>query len=122
LKLVYLAGPYSPLNKGENSFVQREDFINNSRRAAIWCAENGIGYFSPHLNSAHFDAAVPHVDYEFWMEMDFLILGKCDALVLLNGWEHSLGAKRERDFALKNDIPVFQFIGDKQEILEWSTK
>jgi Domain of unknown function (DUF4406) len=34
-------------------------------------------------------------------------LERCDALFLVEGWEKSIGARREREYAINTNIPVF---------------
>ena len=64
------------------------------------------------------------MEYEQWMDFDFSLIEHCDAVVRLNAehgeyfQEHSPGADREVEFALRNDIPVFYGIEALEEWLE----
>lgn len=70
-------------------------------------AKAGIGYICPHLNSAWFETLVPEVPPAFYYEMGLLQLEACDAILMLEGWEESKGAKVEHGFAEDWDIPIF---------------
>ena len=41
-----------------------------------------------------------HISYEDFMTADIRILTRCDGILMLNGWQQSHGAKRERQVAL----------------------
>lgn len=46
--------------------------------------------------------------YTNTLNADCAILERCDALFLCSGWEKSRGAVIEHEFAIDNDIPIFQ--------------
>lgn len=103
--MVYVAGPLSKGNVAHNV------------RKAIEIAEKlwEIGYvpFIPHLT--HFWSCIsPHPDEEyidkngklaFWLEYDFEVLKRCQALFRIRG--ESVGADMEVELANKSKIPVF---------------
>jgi hypothetical protein len=45
--------------------------------------------------------------YEDWMQVDFLLLASCQAVLALPGWDKSAGTRRELLFAGERGIPVF---------------
>lgn len=95
-KFVYIASPYT---RGDN-------FVNLQRQ--IECAnelyDRGFIPISPLLNSV-FCNMQKERDWKFWMEIDYALLSKCDALIRLSG--ESTGADAEVEYAYKNNIPVY---------------
>jgi len=110
-KIVYIAGPYSGATEAE---VTRN--IENARALALCLAVNHVQFVCPHLNSAHFDTAVPQVKYSFWVNMYLALLGRCDAIVTLPNWQRSKGAVAEVEFAKRCGIPVF---ADLDALIAW---
>ena len=115
VKLVYIAGPYSGPD-----YLAIDRNIAAAREAAAWLAEHGIGFFCPHLNSAHFEVVTPRVEPEFWYALDLRLLEACDALLFLEGWQQSKGAKGELDFAAARIMPVFFYPLYREELLRWA--
>lgn len=92
---IYIAGPYTQGDVGEN--VQRAIV------AGELVSQRGHIPFIPHLN--HFwHLLLPH-DYEFWLEYDMQWLLKCDAMLRLKG--ESDGADFEESVAYANHIKVY---------------
>lgn len=113
--IVYLSGPYRDVD-GITGF----DRNTNARRAwdvAVNMWRAGYVVICPHMNT--FDMETPMEDdftdkelEDIFIGGDLLIIDKCDAVVMLPGWEMSMGAKMERDHALRNNIPVWYWGGD----------
>lgn len=101
--LVYLAGPIS------------SDPLGHTHEA-IGIADNllakGFVPFVPHL-SVLWQMIKPKQHAE-WLEMDFEILRRCDALLRIPG--ESIGADMEVVFAKENGIPVMWTI---ESLLDW---
>jgi uncharacterized UPF0146 family protein len=95
--IVYTAGKYSG-NVDEN--------IANARKVAIELWEMGHAVICPHLNSAHMELDCK-ATWEDYLNGDLEIISRMDAIVMLEGWEDSKGAKMELDFARKLNIPVY---------------
>lgn len=53
--------------------------------------------------------------YEDYMDIDMVLLKKCDAILMLDGWEESRGATREFGYASRNDLPIFYSINEIPE-------
>ena len=100
-RVVYVAGPYSaPTHTGiaANILAARECAMK------VWQA--GAAAICPHLNThSHFevDSGLTYQDY---MDGDFEILKKCDAVFMMPTWEQSKGAKMEHEFARQHFIPI----------------
>lgn len=59
--------------------------------------KRGVPAFSPHALAA-FPTAHSCATYERWMEYDFVMLARCTHLLMIAGWERSLGAQRELEW------------------------
>jgi hypothetical protein len=97
--IVYLSGRYS----GE---IDRN--INAARDVAVKLWDMGYTVFTPHLNTYHFEMDCK-AKYEDYIAGDLEILARCDAMVLLDGWQESVGAKIEKEFAEKVKIPIYKY-------------
>lgn len=103
---VYIAGPYSKGDVGEN--------VRNAVLVADEVSAFGHVPYIPHLTHL-WHMILPH-EYEFWMDYDFEWLKKCDCLIRLSG--ESKGADEEVRFAKKLSIPVYDGIYEwKQEMI-----
>ena len=101
--LVYVAGPYTPTN-GKTI----EQNIDNAADLAYWVWEAGMTAICPHKNTQGFDDL--GADRFYMGNLD--ILERCDAVIMVDGWEKSFGAKMERIIASRNGIPVFYDLSD----------
>lgn len=104
MKLIYVAGPYRAKTVA--------DITRNIRRAEsvamqVWA----LGYpaICPHINSAHFDGVA--CDKVFLAGM-IELLDRCDAMILVDGWERSVGTLAEIEHAKERGIPVFRSLGE----------
>ena len=102
MKILYIAGPYMG-----PTYRHIEANIMDARLAAIELAEAGIGFFCPHLNSAHFEQWTPDVPESFWKTLDMQMLKHCDAILMLPRWDKSSGARAEKVEAERLGLPVF---------------
>ena len=116
MKVIYTAGPYS--SKDPNEVDQN---ILNARKVATEMVKKGWGFFCPHLNSAQFERTLPDVPYTFWIALCLRMLSQCDAIVMMEGWEKSKGARTEHDFALEKGILVYYGIDQVPEISDFLT-
>ena len=101
MKLVYIAGPYMGSN-----YHETESYIAYARGWAERVARAGHAYYCPHLNNGHFDAIAPDVPKDFWREMNVNILRRCDAVLLLPGWDTDEATQRDVHYAETWGIPV----------------
>jgi hypothetical protein len=104
-RVIYVAGPYT-----------KPDPVANTHAAMkVWdrLFDAGLTPIVPHWSLfQHFLNPRP---YEDWMEYDFAIIERCDALLRLPGV--SEGADREVEFAEDRHIPVFYSLED---VYEWA--
>ena len=108
MKLIYIAGPFRALTAWQ--------IIKNIFRAACvaldaWKA--GFSVHCPHLNNGIFQGELPE---SVWLNGDKEVVKRCDALLLVEGWEKSEGTKDEMRLAQEMDIPVFDELKD---LIRW---
>lgn len=115
MKRVYIAGPYS--NEDENIV---ETNVKKAMDMANDLIEAGFAPFCPHLT--HFLHKNQPQPYEKWLEIDFIFLESCDALIRLEG--KSPGADKEVKLAEYLGIKVYyqldHLIEAEQKALEVS--
>lgn len=98
MKLAYVAGPYR--SKTINGIVQN---IREAEAIAGELWKRGFAVICPHKNTALLDGIVPD---QTFLDGDFVMLRRCDLVVLTPRWEESVGARAERDEAERYGIPV----------------
>jgi hypothetical protein len=97
--LVYVSGRYSG-NVDEN--------IAAAAEVAVQLWERGHAVLCPHLNTAHFEKFCK-ATYEQYIAGDLDMISRCDAIVMLVGWEDSRGAVIERDYATDLGMPIYYY-------------
>lgn len=103
MKLVYVAGPY----RAET----REGVAQNvaaARHVGRLCVQKGWFPVLPTVNTAHFDHDFPGLaDDQYWLDGTMELMRRCDAVVLVDGWQYSSGAKAEIEEARKMGLKVY---------------
>ena len=112
MPVVYVAGAFRAKPDPHNQWVQHCN-IRKAEGVAHRVWGLGAAAVTPHLNTVNFQGSLPD---SVWLDGDLAILAKCDAVVMVDGWEDSEGAKAEQQFALARGIPVFYSV---QELTEW---
>ena len=102
-KLLYTAGPMRD-KRGEYWVGEN---IRKAREVMLELVRMGYAVFCPHTNSAFCGGALP--DDAVWLDVDREIISRCDGVVFLPGWPQSEGSWCEREFAIANDIPCFDW-------------
>lgn len=100
MKVVYIAGPF----RGRDAW-ERESNIRRAEEAALWVWASGMVALCPHTNTRFFDGALPD---HIWLDGDLELLKRCDAVLLVDGWRASAGAKAEVTLAHELKLPVFE--------------
>lgn len=85
------------------------DYIDVAVAYAVMLMRKGHSVIVPHL-MAH--EGFSGFGYERFMQMDFEILERCDAIFLIPNWINSPGAKRELKYALDNGVTVYDNIDE----------
>jgi nucleoside 2-deoxyribosyltransferase len=100
--LIYIAGPY----RGSV-----DTNIAAARKVAAECYKAGHDVICPHLNSAKMDEDTGLPD-EFWLQTTMNLLKRCDAIVLVPGWQNSSGSKAEVAYAKSVGMSVYEDVPD----------
>lgn len=114
MKIVYIAGKLTGANNWE--------IAQNVRRAetvAFEVAKLGAMPLIPHANTGmNFFGTL---DEAFWYAGTLELLRRCDAIVLVPGWQLSKGALAERDEAYRRGVYVFDFekVDEFQTLALW---
>ena len=93
---VYVAGPMTGL-PGFN--------YSAFNRAAAWLRAQGLHVENPAENKAPVDA-----EWIDWMRLAISQLIKCDAIILLNGWQQSRGATVEYERAKGLGLWIYSMV------------
>ena len=104
LKVIYVAGPYraeTPLKTLHN--------IRRAEAVALQIWQAGHVALTPHMNTRLFDGECPD---EMWLAGGLELLRRCDAIMLVTGWETSAGTLIEIEEAKRLDMNIYETIGD----------
>lgn len=99
MKVFYIAGPY----RADNPRKILEN-IRAAEAVAIEVWKSGNVALCPHLNSRFMDGICD--DFVF-LEGAIELMKRCDAVILVPGWEKSKGALAEVEMARKLNIHVY---------------
>lgn len=115
--LIYVAGPYRA--------ATREAIASNieaARLVGISAAELGWFPVIPHANTAHMELDLPDLGDDFWLRGTMEMMERCDAVMLVPGWENSAGTKGEMARADALRIPIFrtlETLPSARAFIEW---
>ena len=99
MRVVYVAGKF----RGPSHWAIHEH-IRAAERVALSVWALGAAALCPHLNTIHFQDALPD---DVWLAGDLALLGRCDALMTVDNWRESQGARAEVAYAHAHGIAVF---------------
>ena len=97
--LIFVSGPY---RADTQVGVAINIYDAGEIAKAIW--QKGHYALCPHMNSAHMDGIVPD---EQFLAGDLVMLSKCDAVCLVDGWSKSVGAVAEVKLARRLGIHIY---------------
>lgn len=108
-RLVYVSGPYTAKTPELTD-------LNIARAKAVGLAVRAAGYVPvvPHIAIV----PCPTLSWQTAMDECLELLGVCDAILLMEGWEHSEGARIEHLQAREWKMPIFRSIQELREGLE----
>jgi hypothetical protein len=114
MKIVYLAGPL----RGKNGW-QMELNIRRAEELSLRVWQLGAACICPHsMNRYFFGALGPHGDQMF-LDGDFEIIRRCDAILFTPDWKKSTGARAEHKVAKQHGITILY---DLDELEAWLVK
>jgi len=96
-KLIYLASPYTAGSKKAQAERYEAACIVTAK-----LIKDGLFVFSPIVHSHHLVKYGLDGDWEFWSDMDKIMIDKCDMMyvLMLNGWHESVGVDAEIHYAI----------------------
>lgn len=112
IPLIYIAGPF----RGPTPYDVKCN-VHAAERVGLEVARRGGYPVIPHTMTQSFDKQLTD---EFWLEGTMRLLRCCEAIVLVPGWERSLGARAERDYA-EGKLPIFYWAYEefRDQLTEW---
>lgn len=112
MKLVYVAGPFRSMNTdGSTNCWGIQKNVMRAMDVALEVWKGGHVAICPHSNTMFFQNA-DGVPDGAWLKGDLIILEKCHAMVLVEGWHRSSGTREEIKFANQNKIPVYESVAN----------
>lgn len=103
ISLLYVAGAFT-----SQSQELLDDLTKQADIIALEAWRCGWSVISPHKNCLGY-MPDEDMDYQKWMNALVAQISRCDALLLLPGWEHSKGVQMEVRFAKEFGIPVYDY-------------
>ena len=118
MKIVFIAGPY----RGVDAWEVAENIRRAERVGFVVASVAGVMPLIPHANTAHFDGTMTD---EFWLAGTQELLRRCDAIVMVDGWQSSSGSIAELAQARADGMAVF-FAADERKrnwrgLIEWAS-
>lgn len=110
MKVVCLLGPY----RASTEFEVHQN-IQAAERVALEVWKLGAVCICLHKNTAYFGGALPD---ETWLEGDFELIRRSDAVLMMDKWMFSIGARNERTLAFNIGKPIFYSLKELQRYLE----
>ena len=108
MQLIYIAGPF----RAPTPYEQEQN-IRSAEALALKVWKRGAACICPHTNTRFFQGAAPDA---VWLDGDLEMVLRVDAVLMTPDWERSVGARAEREFALKHSVPVLYSL---EELDQW---
>lgn len=100
--IIYIAGPISGIpNRNRDAFAAARALVSQAEPSAFVIAPFDIFQAAPCAEGCS------ALEWAMAMVVCLSLIEIADRVVMLPGWESSRGARRERDYALERDIPIF---------------
>src|SRR5947207_11192639 len=110
MRVIYVAGKLS----GPNNFEIARN-VAAAEDVGLRVAQFGAMPLSPHSNTGlKFFGTITE---DFWYEGTLELLRRCDAVIMVPGYESSRGARAECEEAHRLNLPVFFVVEDRIDSL-----
>lgn len=104
--VIYVAGPYrAPSAKEISENVRRAEAVGQE------ILRRGHVALCPHSMTHDWDIGTGLAD-EVFLETDLVLLSRCDAICMVEGWDRSVGARAELDRACDLRLLVLWCVDD----------
>lgn len=113
MKVVYVAGKF----RGKSAWDIAEN-VRAAERVGLEVARAGAMPLIPHANTAHFHG---EGEDQFWLDGTLELLRRSDAVMLVNDWGESEGARDEVRLAREMGMTVFH-PGEYGALAVWLAK
>jgi hypothetical protein len=110
MKVGYVAGPFRAAN-----YWEQEQNVRRAEALALEVWKLGCACICPHANTRFYQGACPDGT---WLTGDWEILGRCDFIILVEGWRESSGTRGEVNYAYMHGRRVFEKLEDLKEWLK----
>ena len=90
---IYISGP----------ITRDKDFLNKFKAAEEHLKAEGHEVINPAKIGVLLPKSFEHKDY---MDIDFALMQKCDAIYLLKGWRASIGSVNEVNYARQREMKI----------------
>lgn len=108
MKAVYIAGAY----RARTPWATEQNVRRAEELALTVCAMGAVSV-CPHTMFRWYQGTFQD---RYWLDAGIELMSRCDAVVLVDGWETSEGTKGEINQARLRGIPVF---GDLEDFSDW---
>lgn len=109
-KIIYISGKIR-----DDSLFKQECNIIDAMSVALECWKLGYPTICPHGNTHLFDG---ELTWEEFITGDLLILDRCDIIIMVEGWQESTGAMRERQYAHMRGMESYDCFYDFLKAIE----
>ncbi|HRR83297.1 MAG TPA: DUF1937 family protein [Planctomycetota bacterium] len=108
--VIYIAGPYrAPSAKEISENVRRAEAVGQE------ILRRGHVALCPHSMTHDWDIGTGIAD-EVFLQTDLVLLSRCDAICMVEGWWRSIGAKAELERARELGLQVFMDVYHVPEV------
>jgi len=111
MRVIYIAGPY----RGADAW-EIEQNVRKAEGAGLQVAKLGAAPLIPHSMTRFFQGTCTD---EYWLRATLELLHRSDAILLLHGWQKSIGATAELGEAKRLGLPYFTQL---EELQRWLTE
>lgn len=112
MRVAYVAGPY----RSKAGIHGIKANINAAMDVARQLWLMGYAVVCPHGNTALMDGV--DAPDSIWLDGDIEILGRCDLIVMIPGWEASSGAQGELQAALDIGLPAYYWPQGRRRLIK----
>ncbi len=110
-KFIYISGPIS----ANARYIEYENCLH-ARQWAQMVMQLGAAVHCPHL--CYLCGLIDICDWEEFIEMDKEIIRRCDAILMIGGWQGSPGCIEEYNAAQEAGMPIFTTISQVRDFVK----